>query len=546
MSSDDMNQVHEDLERYGVWVKAGPDEITDQAELGFELTDLDDLDEGDMLITEEEEKMLGELEESALPDFTEDHDTSARETDGESTQLLHKIEGEISALRGDVLQLKDELASLRSPEVSSPPDNRSPEVPVSGGFFDDEDDETIALTGDELDNILDSAEMTEGPPEESADTMFAEPPDSPIEESVDFEDTPSVSLEDDITGEIEVEDDPAISILGDPEDSEEPGDHSETIEIYIPGPDEKPDTAAESADEDDDTPHAFEEAVNQEIISMTAAEAADDDTEQIPSIGDISDISMDIDMDESESVAVNLSDLEHDSPVEMDASDSGDIEDIDDIELDEISLDDFASPETEDDAQDIQIDEIDLSGDDEGDAASPGGPRDILVDQIDPADDDLQDIQIDEINLEDDEGDAALPGGPRDILMDQIDTAGETRPAAGSIDDIPEINLDMDEIESVDQFALDELDISAEPDGITAQESAPADAAPDTGEIEDIISNEPGISDFPTSLREEIRDVLTYMDDLLESLPEEKVEEFVHSEHYEVYKKIFKELGIPN
>ena len=542
MSSDDINQVHEDLERYGVWVKAGPDEITDQTELGFELTDLDDLDEGDMLITEEEEKMLGELEESALPDFTEDHDTSERETDGESTQLLHKIEGEISALRGDVLQLKDELASLRSPEVSSPPDNRSPEVPVTGGFFDDEDDETIALTGDELDNILDSAEMTEGPPEESADIMFAEPPDSPIpdspiEESVDFEDTPIVSLEDDITGEIEVEDDPAISILGDPEDSEEPGDHSETIEIYIPGPDEKPDTAAESADEDDDTPNAFEEAVNQEIISITAAE---DDTEQIPSIGDISDISIDIDMDESESVAVNLSDLEPDSPVETDASN------IDEIELDEISLDDFASPETEEDVQEIQIDEIDLSGDDEGDAASPGGPRDILVDQTDTAADDLQDIQIDEINLDDDEGDAALPDGPRDILMDQIDTAAETRPAAGGIDDIPEINLDMDEIESVDQFALDELDISAEPDGITAGESAPADAAPDTGEIEDIISNESGISDFPTSLREEIRDVLTYMDDLLESLPEEKVEEFVHSEHYEVYKKIFKELGIPN
>ena len=130
--------------------------------------------------------------------------------------------------------------------------------------------------------------------------------------------------------------------------------------------------------------------------------------------------------------------------------------------------------------------------------------------------------------------------------MDEIDTAAETRPAAGGIDDIPEINLDMDEIESVDQFALDELDISAEPDGVTVEESAPADTAPDTAEIEDIISNEPGISDFPTSLREEIRDVLTYMDDLLESLPEEKVEEFVRSEHYEVYKKIFKELGIPN
>ena len=502
MSSDDMNQVHEDLERYGVWVKAGPNEITDQTELGFELTDLDDLDEGDMLITEEEEKMLGELEESALPDFTDG------ETDGASTQLLHKIEGEISALRGDVLQLKDELAALRNPEVSSP-DNRSPEVPASGGFFDDEDDETIALTGDELDNILDSAEMTEGPPDESAEMMSADPPNSPIEESGDFEDASGVSLEDDITGEIEVEDDPAISILGDPGDSEEPGAHSETIEIYIPGPDEQ-------SDKDDEAPDTFEEAVNQEIISMTAAEAADNDEERIPSIGDIS---IDMDMDESESVAVNLSDLEHDAPVELDASESGDIEDI---QLDEISLDDFASPETEDDAQDI------------------------LIDEIDTAADDLQNIQIDEIDLGDDEGDAASPSEPRDILMDEIDTAAETRPAAGGIDDIPEINLDMDEIESVDQFALDELDISAEPDGVTFEESARADTAPDTAEIEDIISNEPGISDFPTSLREEIRDVLTYMDDLLESLPEEKVEEFVRSEHYEVYKKIFKELGIPN
>ena len=509
MSSDDMNQVHEDLERYGVWVKAGPNEITDQTELGFELTDLDDLDEGDMLITEEEEKMLGELEESALPDFTDG------ETDGASTQLLHKIEGEISALRGDVLQLKDELAALRNPEVNSP-DNRSPEVPASGGFFDDEDDETIALTGDELDNILDSAEMTEGPPDDSADMISADPPNSPIEESGDIEDTSGVSLEDDITGEIEVEDDPAISILGDPGDSEEPGAHSETIEIYIPGPDEQSDTAAESADKDDEAPDTFEEAVNQEIISITAAEAADNDEERIPSIGDIS---IDMDMDESESVAVNLSDLEHDAPVEIDASESGDIEDI---QLDEISLDDFASPETEDDAQDI------------------------LIDEIDTAADDLQNIQIDEINLEDDEGDAASPSEPQDILMDEIDTAAEIRPAAGGIDDIPEINLDMDEIESVDQFALDELDISAEPDGVTVEESAPADTAPDIAEIEDIISNEPGISDFPTSLREEIRDVLTYMDDLLESLPEEKVEEFVRSEHYEVYKKIFKELGSPN
>ena len=34
------------------------------------------------------------------------------------------------------------------------------------------------------------------------------------------------------------------------------------------------------------------------------------------------------------------------------------------------------------------------------------------------------------------------------------------------------------------------------------------------------------------------------MDQLLESLPDEKIQEFARSEHFEVYKKIFEELGI--
>jgi len=36
------------------------------------------------------------------------------------------------------------------------------------------------------------------------------------------------------------------------------------------------------------------------------------------------------------------------------------------------------------------------------------------------------------------------------------------------------------------------------------------------------------------------------MDKLLESLPEEKIEEFAKSEHFETYKKLFKDLGLVN
>lgn len=490
MSSDDMNHVQEDLERYGVWVKAGPDEITDQEGVGFELTDLDELNENDMLITEEEEKMLGKLEESTLPDFTETEDTSAAEIGGESKQLLHKIEGEINALRGDVLQLKNELTILRTPEVMPPAD--TPAAP--GGFFEDDDDETIALTGDELDNILDSAEMTE-------ESAVSEPPPDPA-------DTSEISLIDDTGHEaVTAEDDPAISILASPQDSEALGDHSETIEINIPGiGDDAEGAAGESAPGDDDEPSdGFEEAVNQEIIDMSGAEADDNADQPIPSIGDI-----EMEMNEEESVEIDLSALEDDAPDTMDVSESGD------IEIDELSVDDFAPERSGDDLESITLDIIE-SDEPAVEEAAPGG--------------DTGDIQFDEIDLETD--DTAREAAPEDDIPDI------------QIDDIPEITLDMDAVESADQFALDELNIPAESDETV--DAVPSDGAG----MEDITPGEPegggfdssAISNLPVNLREKMREALTYMDDLLGALPDEKITEFMQTRHYEVYKKLFKELG---
>ena len=34
------------------------------------------------------------------------------------------------------------------------------------------------------------------------------------------------------------------------------------------------------------------------------------------------------------------------------------------------------------------------------------------------------------------------------------------------------------------------------------------------------------------------------MDQLLESLPEEKIQEFANSDHFDVYKRLFDELGL--
>ncbi|MCL2206344.1 MAG: hypothetical protein FWB82_07505, partial [Treponema sp.] len=50
--------------------------------------------------------------------------------------------------------------------------------------------------------------------------------------------------------------------------------------------------------------------------------------------------------------------------------------------------------------------------------------------------------------------------------------------------------------------------------------------------------------EIPTHLKKELRTVLSYMDRLLEALPDEKIEEFARSKHYDTYKKLFKELGL--
>lgn len=45
-------------------------------------------------------------------------------------------------------------------------------------------------------------------------------------------------------------------------------------------------------------------------------------------------------------------------------------------------------------------------------------------------------------------------------------------------------------------------------------------------------------------LKSDVKSVLLYLDQLLASLPEEKIEEFAASEYYDTYKKLFDELGL--
>jgi len=61
-----------------------------------------------------------------------------------------------------------------------------------------------------------------------------------------------------------------------------------------------------------------------------------------------------------------------------------------------------------------------------------------------------------------------------------------------------------------------------------------------TAKSDDDITEEPVNSD----LKQDIKSVLLYMDQLLENLPEDKIIEFAKSDEFTTYKKLFSELGL--
>ncbi len=133
-----------------------PDE--EVVESGIEdFLNLDEEPEGDLL-----EEM--DTEENLL-DLSGAEDTAADDTiAGPSKNLLENIERELASIRSELGDLKRELGELRDlPAGTAPTPAGTREEEEAGGFFEgsEDDDETIALTGTELDNIMNTAQFTE-------------------------------------------------------------------------------------------------------------------------------------------------------------------------------------------------------------------------------------------------------------------------------------------------------------------------------------------------------------------------------------------------
>lgn len=391
-----------------------------------------------------------------------------------ATELLMKIAHEISDLRAELNSLKAGFAVHTHAAAAEKPavqDEAAAETESSGFFSDDDTDETIALTGDELNNILITADFTE---EKNAEDAAAEPA------SEDY-DIPPV-LTKDIVPEIDAADEDSVT-----SDAE--------FEASITEPTQG--DTADAAVAEGEKVLASDPVFNVEAAPITSlpedlsylddepsADSADAEVPEgvVVSGQDTPPAKETPKADEEEAFLKEDSNIESfDIPPEQEIilPEAGD---------EEVLTDDAETVPT---IHELQKDE---------DFANP-----------------FEDAEhIPELEIEDELIEEPFVADP--IIPSQI--LEETK-----VEEPPEEADELSELE----------EDSEEPELEVAKQETLLQAA--TRKREQTVS-------MPLELKNEIKSVLAYMDQLLEALPEQKIEEFAKSEYFETYKHLFEELGI--
>jgi len=410
-----------------------------------ELPELDSEEEGDAEL--EDTSGLESFDDLSAVEEELSSPSTGQPAEDDSPAILHSIEHELAAIKTELNDLRQELATLRSaPSASQPsqppagqqpapgvePEEAEPLLPEEGedGFFTEDEDETIALTGDELDNILNTAEFTEetGRPTEYDD----------LDLSADFDTS-------DVLGE---------SLSG--------GGREEDLISMEEEPEEEALTEFDATDAEEEPAELLE----------TVDELEEDTEIELPEPG--------TGFEEESSAAAPIEEITLEEIEEENAPGS------DEEESEELTLD------LDSDAEEIDIpstgDEV-FSGDDSE------------IDALAEMDIDSELADIDELKDEPEE-----------------DFSAEA-------EDLSDLELEMEQ----EPVSVSEEEVQSLYEEDTEGETA-------AGEAEH--------SDLPEDLRSEIRTVLTYMDQLLEALPEEKIQEFAQSEYFDVYRKLFEDLGL--
>ena len=444
-------------------------------------------------------------------------------------EILSQIMTELSSLKDEIKNLKTDFADLKdrpSPAAGTASipaaDNNSAKEDDTGFFGADDGDDTIALSGNELTNILSSAEFST---EEPSEQTFVVDNDNMEEPTID-------------TTEITPED-----LAGTTDEFGEENVLPE--EISVPKIDD--DITVESSNSD-----LMDSVVNTDEMQPDVPAQESFNTEAIDEI-----------MQDDLSIADSLDD-EKINYINQDVSANDDsVVSVDDIVKENVSL--------QEDSDDISVgigDDINAAFE-EADATESEITDSALAEK-DAYESSVSDIMKENVSLQEDSDNVSVGiGDDINAAFEEADaTESEITDSALAEKDAYENSKSMEE-----EFSLDIGKEDEEPVPETLDESLLRDSNDSEPAIDDTIIDESIFDDVAETsvdvpvqetaaaaatvaatssektaiskdLKSEIVSVLSYMDQLLENLPEEKITEFAKSEHFVTYKKLFDELGL--
>jgi hypothetical protein len=575
----------EELDEYGVWVKSEPEDLLS----GISLPETEELPDFDELAADFSGRSGANLPDT---DGAADFDDVPTGNSGAaasseppaadlSTRLLMRIADELSSIKKELSSLKTELSTVKDAHLESQ------ETRGGAGFFGEEDDEKIALTGDELNNILSTAGLTgtagaeEMPepaaavPETAENTEIAEVPLEPataVDDALPPDETFSLEREaetvalDDITApepeipaadgltlepEIPVDDmltlDNAVSLDSDALLSDEALEQiSDDFDISL------------DLTENFDLTEAVDAPLNAKDPGSFQAEAGP--KQEVPE-----DLTLPAEFAVSEELTLpegeNTAYVEEDPLAPLSADGSGEELDLSGAIIEEPDL---SAGITENPLEEPSFDNISLDDDAFGNISidmdmEEGGGEAKTDEKDDLSVEDSFNIDADNL-IEIPFLDSLLAETPAGTQSEESvpAAASEEAPPVPADESVPfddsTLSTGDDDVSFSEYLGLDggaetpsgqeAVTESAVPESAAGEDSAPAFPEIPRIDAEPVSGAAAGVGAIPPDLKQELKTVLSYMDQLLESLPEEKIEEFAKSKYFDTYKKLFEELGI--
>ena len=545
------------------------------------------------------------ITETEVPEVNEEAAVEIPETIEETPEAFadipESIEESPEAFADIPETIEETPVEITENDTSSPDSMEEIQIPVpeknedsSNGFFGtDDEDETIALSGDELNNIMITADFAET--EETVENNEAvydadtetESVTEPASESEKTEESP---FDFPITDNLETES------AGTSDSFELPSEETEeTVSEDFSEIDTSFDNL-ESPEEDIVIDETISEPVLEDISINDSAEEPSTDDITLPEESELNDASIEIKSDETEPTDENTAidtTFTDDNPfgainetamnIPVEESDSG-------LSIEENSENlaepDFDSLENQEIETEITIPKVDEISENE----NPSAPEDDIL--VESSNDDFMD-SVAESEMVITQSEANEPAC-EDIdveenidvveeIPDTVDISSEIETTELSAEEVSNVEPFNDSIDNFDSMLDSEKDISEQlsdenvdylksDENVIESDMENMSSAINESETlsESMISNIDATMEDPfppiesvidhdervekqeapsdtlisIDLKNDIKSVLLYMDQLLENLPEEKIMEFAKSEQFGTYKRLFNELGL--